>query len=125
MCGDIELIIPCKTASELAEVRGHIAKQFGCTKSGTAKTSGMWGEIQFDIFPCHSYQLGSILLHATGSWAFNKEMRERARERGLKLNQYGLFKRKDDSPVVISNKEETFFKYLDMDYVDPCNRSLS
>jgi len=120
--GDIELVIPCDTMSEYAWVRGKIVKQFGSTESSGPKMSGLWGQVQFDLFPCHRHQMGSMLLHATGSWEFNKEMRTRARNLGMKLNQYGLFRINSDTPFLVDETEEKFFKYIEMDYVDPKDR---
>ena len=124
VCGDIELVIPCDTMSEVAEVSGCIAKQFGCTESGSAKNMGVYGEVQFDLFPCRRHQLGSMLLHTTGSWLFNKKMRTHAHKMGFLLNQYGLFRSATKEIYMVHETEEKFFKYLEMEYVAPCDRSM-
>ena len=124
VCGDIEIVLPCDSKSEYARVGGCIAKRFGCTKQGTPNTHGMYGQVQFDLFPCHRYQLGSMLLHSTGSWKFNKMMRTKAMERGLLLNQYCIKHRRTDEILLVSPNEEDFFKYLWIDFVDPNERSM-
>jgi len=123
-CGDIELVIPCRDEAELSRVRGCIAKQFGCTESGTANMHGLYGCVQYDLFPILYSHMGACMLHATGSWQFNKWMRKEAMCYGLLLNQYGLFNRKTNEPVLLSSNEEDFFKRLGLDFVDPINRSI-
>lgn len=124
LCGDIELVIPCDSMTDLARVNTHIMKQFGSTASLTPRMHGLYGEVQYDLFPVRRHQMGAMLLHATGSGAFNVLMRRKAHKRGLLLNQYGLFKRSTNEPVVISSEEGDFFKYLWMDFVDPKDRSI-
>jgi len=123
-CGDIELVFVPKSDEEKAELMGKIAKQFGCNKSTHGpKLNGQYGCVQFDLHIASSRTLGAMLLHTTGSYAFNIVMRRRASERGLLLNQYGLFNKCTREPVVLGSDEERFFKYLDMDFVDPKDRS--
>ena len=62
----------------------------------------------------------SALVYFTGSAELNKNMRTLAKEKGLKLSEYGLFT-KDDKMLKI-NSEEDVFKHLGMDYIEPKNR---
>lgn len=123
-CGDIELVIPCETMSQFATVQGSISTVFGCTESGRPVCHGLHCGVQFDLFPCYKHQVGSMLLHTTGSWKFNKYMREVAKSRGYLLNQYGLWTAADHKPIVVSDTEDDFFKYLGIRYVKPNERSM-
>jgi DNA polymerase/3'-5' exonuclease PolX len=123
VCGDIELVIPYNTASEHSRIQGCIATQFGCTASGTANTHGMYGQIQYDLFPVLKKHMGAMLLHSTGSYKLNKRMRTIAKERGMLLNQYGLFDRTDNSPLVRTESERPFFNHIGLDYLDPQERT--
>ena len=62
----------------------------------------------------------SALVYFTGSAELNKTMRTIAKEKGLKLSEYGLFN-KDDTMLKV-NSEEDVFKHLDMEYIEPKNR---
>lgn len=50
-------------------------------------------------------------------------MRMKAKKRGLKLNQYGIWK--GEKPVLQSEDERDFFKFLDVRYHKPEERSLA
>lgn len=59
----------------------------------------------------------SALLYFTGSMELNRKMRTIAKEKGLKLSEYGLFTEEGEKLKIKS--EEDFFKKLDMDYIEP------
>ncbi len=54
----------------------------------------------------------------TGSKAHNIVLRDRAIARGLKLNEYGLFRSADDARVAGATEEE-IYAALDLDWVPP------
>ena len=62
-------------------------------------------------------------MYFTGSKQHNIVMRQRAIERGLRLNEYGLFRSKtetrDPKLLVRCNSEEEIFKQLGLHYVPP------
>ena len=68
----------------------------------------------------------AALLYFTGSYQLNKDMRILAKQKGYKLNEYGLFKIKEDG-AISSRKtkitsEKDIFKKLNMDYLEPNER---
>jgi DNA polymerase/3'-5' exonuclease PolX len=68
----------------------------------------------------------TALLYFTGSYQLNKDMRILAKQRGYKLNEYGLYKIKDDG-LISSRKskvksEKDIFKKLNMSYLEPNER---
>jgi len=70
------------------------------------------------------------LLYFTGSDSFNRHMRVKANEKGLILNEMGVFqmldekdKTKKGNRVVIPKCEKDIFDALGMEYVPPENRS--
>ncbi len=72
--------------------------------------------------PYDSYH--TSLLHFTGSWEFNRKMRELALDLGYTLNQYGLYKFKNGKKIRIkTNTEEEIFEKLGMEYIEPQNRN--
>ena len=75
--------------------------------------------IDIRFVPYESYY--SALLYFTGSMELNKKMRNIAKDKGLKLSEYGLHKIDDNTKLTI-NSEEEFFTALDMNYIEPKNR---
>ena len=62
--------------------------------------------------------LGAALQYFTGSKAHNIALRDRAIQRGLKLNEYGLF-RVDDDVKVAGETEEGIYEALGLAFVPP------
>lgn len=65
--------------------------------------------------------LGAFLLHATGSGDFNIMLRLRAKRRGGKLNQYGLW---ENGKRVAGATEASIFAALGMPYMPPNEREI-
>ena len=80
--------------------------------------------IDIRFVPYNSYH--SALLYFTGSYELNTQMRQIAKSLKYKLNEYGLFKLKDDGTVstrmIKVNSEKDIFKKLKLDYVEPKER---
>jgi DNA polymerase (family 10) len=55
--------------------------------------------------------------HFTGSKDHNTQLRQRAKSKGLKLNEYGLFDDKEKTPKI--KDEAELFKLLDLDFIPP------
>ena len=73
-----------------------------------------------DILKTSSTAHPFAMLYMTGSKRFNIVMRLKAKKKGLKLNELGLF---DDHQLVPNLKtERDVFKALDMEYVPPEKR---
>jgi DNA polymerase (family 10) len=90
----------------------------GSTKSSWLDTRNL---LQIDFNHTRSSQLPYALLHHTGSKMHNIIMRARAKEKGLKLNQYGLFDQ-HGFEVLYPQSEYDIFSYLDLDYKKPQDR---
>lgn len=79
-------------------------------------------DVRFVPFESYYY----ALLYFTGSYQLNREMRILAKQKGYKLNEYGLFKILEDGKISRSkikvNSEEDIFKKLNMDYLEPNQR---
>jgi DNA polymerase (family 10) len=117
-CGDIDILAAGAPPSlrdvfinyRLVErVLGH-----GDTKSSVL----LWGGFQADLRTVERNSLGAAMQYFTGSKAHNIELRDRAIRRGLKLNEYGLFKVDDDSKVA-GETEESIYEALGLAVVPP------
>jgi DNA polymerase (family 10) len=92
----------------------------GETKSSIRTREGR----QVDLRVVKPTQFPAALMYFTGSKEHNVVMRQRARERGLSLNEYGLFKLDEkgdtdfDVPIDYSS-ESDIYKKLDLHFVPP------
>lgn len=88
----------------------------GETKSTVMLESG----IQCDLRCVHKDEYPFALTYFTGSKEHNIVLRQRAIERGLKLNEYGLFPTKGNTEKSLKCKnEEEIYKKLDLPYIEP------
>jgi DNA polymerase (family 10) len=92
----------------------------GDTKSSVRTSEGR----QVDLRIVSEEEFPAALMYFTGSKEHNVVMRQRARARGLTLNEYGLFKMDDegntdfDQPVKTSS-ESDIYKALDLNFIPP------
>ena len=98
----------------------------GETKSSVRTESGR----QLDLRVVSPDEFGAALLYFTGSKNHNIVLRQRARERGMTLNEYGLFRldpgEKNEENIenhpdllVASRTEEEIYDALDLHYIPP------
>ncbi len=84
----------------------------GDTKQRVRLRSGL--ELDLRVVPDESF--GAALQYFTGSKEHNIVIRRRAQERGLKLNEYGLFRGED---LVASRTEEDVYAAVDLPWIPP------
>jgi len=88
----------------------------GDTKSSVMLENG----IQCDLRCVHGDQYPFALTYFTGSKEHNIALRQRAIERGLKLNEYGLFPIKGNTERSLKCKDEAeLYQKLDLRYIEP------
>lgn len=73
-------------------------------------------EVQIDCRVVEGKSFGAALLYFTGSKNFNIKIRQMAIKKGLKVNEYGVFRR---NKFIAGESEEEIFKLLGMSYVEP------
>jgi DNA polymerase (family 10) len=92
----------------------------GDTKSSIRTQEGR----QVDLRIVKPEQFPAALMYFTGSKEHNVVLRQRARERGLSLNEYGLFELNDegdtnfDAPIDYSSESDIYAK-LDLHFIPP------
>ena len=114
---DIDIVSSCKAGSDimdrftsLQEVEKIVMK--GPTRSSVALKNGI--QVDLRVVPGDAY--GAALHHFTGSKAHNIALRKMAVKRGLKINEYGIFRA---DKRIAGEKENDIYQYLDLDYVEP------
>ncbi len=86
----------------------------GDTKSSIRTINGL----QADLRVVDPKSFGACLLYFTGSKEHNIRLRDIAKRKGYKLNEYGLFSEKTDR-LVSSGSEEELYKILGLEYIPP------
>ncbi|HUI25699.1 MAG TPA: DNA polymerase/3'-5' exonuclease PolX [Candidatus Kryptonia bacterium] len=94
----------------LPEVAGVIGK--GSTKSSVKLDSGL--QVDLRVVPAESF--GAALNYFTGSKDHNVALRRIAIDKGLKLNEYGVF-RGDEQ--IAGKTEQDVYAALDLPYIEP------
>jgi DNA polymerase (family 10) len=92
-------------------------------KGETKASLVLEGGVQSDLRVVSDAQFSSALMYFTGSKEHNIGMRQRAIERGLRLNEYGLFRSleetRDPHLLVPCRTEEEIFAQLDLPFIPP------
>ena len=122
--GDIDLLVSSKKPAIVIE---YFVTQPGIVKvlaKGDTKASVILdGGIQCDLRVVSDTEYPFALAYFTGSKEHNIVMRQRAIQRGLRLNEYGLFRSKEETRdpklLVPCHDEGEIFRNLDLVYVPP------
>jgi DNA polymerase/3'-5' exonuclease PolX len=95
--------------------KNYITKYMGFCKYGSNPPR------RIDIRLFAKETLPTALTYYTGSYEFNRKMRQIAKRRGYKLNEYGLFKIEDNTRIIVKS-ERDLFKKVGLKWIDPENR---
>ena len=122
--GDIDLLASSKKPAEV--IGGFVAQPDIIKVSARGETKAsviLDGGIQCDLRVVSDQEFPFALAYFTGSKEHNIVMRQRAIQRGLRLNEYGLFKSKEetrDPKLLVPCRDETeIFAELDLPFVPP------
>ncbi|TSK07087.1 MAG: DNA polymerase/3'-5' exonuclease PolX [Geobacter sp.] len=72
--------------------------------------------VQVDLRVVEPASYGAALAYLTGSQSHNVRLREMAQKRGLKINEYGIFREEDNARVGGEN-EEDIYRLLELSFV--------
>ena len=118
--GDLDVLVTSTDASEAMDrLADHELVQSvlvrGDTKQRVRLRNGM--EMDLRVVPDESF--GAAMQYFTGSKEHNVAIRRRAQDRGLKLNEYGMF-RGDES--VAGRTEEEIYAAVELPWIPPVLR---
>ena len=115
--GDLDILASGADAA-LADVFTRFPLVERVLANGGSKASILIrGGFQADLRIVTPDQRGAALQYFTGSKAHNIALRDRALERGWKLNEYGLFDADDRS--IAGATEESIYRALELDFIEP------
>ena len=122
--GDIDFLVSSKNPAEILRFFVQQPGILSVSAQGETKASVILeGGIQADLRVVSDAEYSSALAYFTGSKEHNIVMRQRAIERGLRLNEYGLFRgaeeTRDPAQRLDCRTEEDIFKALGLAYIPP------
>ena len=115
--GDVDLLVIAKDAEKVMDVFVNlpgVTKVWGKGKTRSSIRLEQGIDVDLRVVPKKCY--GSALQYFTGSKEHNIATRKIAIDKGLKLNEYGLFKGKK---MIAGKTEEEIYKALGMEWVPP------
>jgi DNA polymerase (family 10) len=123
-CGDIDLLASSPKPVEVIEFFVSQPGILKVTAKGETKASVILEDgIQCDLRVVSDREFPFALAYFTGSKEHNIVMRQRAIQRGLRLNEYGLFKSKEETRdpklLVPCKTEEEIFEKLELPFIEP------
>ena len=117
-CGDIDILAIGASPDVMSIFTSyHLVERIvgqGDTKSSVIIRGGY----QADLRLVATGSRGAALQYFTGSKSHNIVLRDRALERGMKLNEYGLYRAADDV-VLAGETEESIYEALNLAYIPP------
>ena len=122
--GDLDFVVSSKNPAPELEWFASMPGIMNVIVKGDTKTSvNLEGGVQADLRVVADEEYPFALAYFTGSKEHNIVMRQRAIERGLRLNEYGLFKSQEETRDpqlrVDCKTEEEIFKALDLEFIPP------
>lgn len=118
--GDIDILVGAKSGREVIRDFVHQPNVKEILAEGDTKGSVIVeGGIQVDIRAVEPDSFGAALQYFTGSKAHNIHLREIAKQKGLKINEYGVFR---GSKKTGGAKEEDVYKSLGLPWIPPVMR---
>ena len=117
-CGDLDILAAGAPASIMDAFTAYKLVERVLARGDTKSSVLIWGGFQADLRLVPAESLGAALQYFTGSKAHNIALRDRAIARGMKLNEYGLY-RVDDGALVAGADEPAIYEALGLQWVPP------
>jgi DNA polymerase (family X) len=118
--GDLDILVTCRPASPVMErmvayedVAAVIGR--GDTKSTVRLRDGL--QVDLRVVPDECY--GAALHHFTGSKEHNVAVRKIAVQKGLKINEYGVFGGEDQQRRLAGASEEEVLAAIGLPFIEP------
>ena len=115
--GDLDILVVAEDYPKVSEyfIKYHRVKEVhsaGLTRS----TVFLDNDLQIDLRAVSKESYGAALHYFTGSKAHNIEIRKIAIEKGMKVNEYGVYK---DNKRIAGESEEEVYKAVGLCYIEP------
>lgn len=116
---DIDILATSREPKKVMSVFVHLPHVKDVLSQGQTKSTIILEEgIQVDLRVVEKDSFGAAIAYFTGSKAHNIRLREMAQRTGLKINEYGIFRVKDEKKIG-GEKEEDIYRVLGIPYIPP------
>jgi len=120
--GDVDLLVASDDPGPVMDTfvgEGDVERVLahGDAKSSVVTRNGL--QVDLRVVPLEAW--GAAMIYFTGSKPHNVRIREMAVRKGLKLNEYGLF-RVEDEELIAADTEEAVYERLGLPYIEPTLR---
>ena len=117
-CGDLDILTAGAPPDLMDAFTGYPLVERVLARGETKSSVLLRGGLQADLRLVPRDSAGAAQQYFTGSKAHNIVLRDRAIQRGLKLNEYGLFRVEDDGRIA-GETEEGIYEALGLAFVPP------
>jgi DNA polymerase (family 10) len=115
--GDIDILVTGKDGRKIIDYFVHLPQVKEILASGETKGSIITEDgVQVDVRVVEENSFGAALQYFTGSKAHNIKLREMAKKKGLKINEYGVFK---GDEKIGGKDEKDVYQALDLPWIPP------
>ena len=115
--GDLDLLVTGRDHPGIAEHFSKFSDIAQVLAKGEDKLSvKLKNDLQVDVRLLERQSYGAAIQYFTGSKEHNVALRDRAKRRGWKLSEYGLF---EGNKVIASRTEEEIYEKLGLEWIPP------
>jgi DNA polymerase (family 10) len=115
--GDIDILATGPNHEKIIHTFTHFPEVKEVLASGETKASVIVeGGVQIDLRVVEEESYGAALQYFTGSKGHNIRLRGIAKAKGIKINEYGVFK---GEKKIGGKEEKDVYKILEMDWIEP------
>jgi DNA polymerase (family X) len=120
--GDIDIVVAAAEAEPVMEAFAAMPRVRDVVARGDTKASVVThNEVQIDVRVVRPDNWGAAILYFTGSKTHNIKLRQRAIDRGWRLNEYALAE-ESTGQIVAAATEEEIYRALDLPWLPPPQR---
>ncbi|HSM87864.1 MAG TPA: DNA polymerase/3'-5' exonuclease PolX [Candidatus Limnocylindrales bacterium] len=114
--GDVDLLVTSEDSAQALKEIGRLPQVTRVIAMGPTRATLLLGNLQVDIRAVAPESFGAALQYFTGSKQHNTHLRAIARQRGLKVNEYGVFR---GEKSLGGADEEKVYGLLKMPWIAP------
>jgi len=116
---DIDILVTSKKSRDVADSFVGLSNVADIMAHGPTKSSVLTKKnVQVDLRVVQPESYGAALMYFTGSKSHNIKMREMALRKGLKINEYGVFRSKSGRKIA-GKSESEIYSLFKMPYIEP------
>ncbi|PIQ88786.1 MAG: DNA polymerase III [Candidatus Omnitrophica bacterium CG11_big_fil_rev_8_21_14_0_20_42_13] len=120
---DIDILISSAHPEKVIDDFTRVEEVKSILNKGDTKSAVLTGDgVQVDLRVVPDNSFGAALLYFSGSKAHNIKLRQLAQKKGLKINEYGVFRARsveDRAKAIAGKTENEIYKLLGMPFIEP------